>query len=345
MFRHLLQALSIVSLALAGTAVGQPPPDYGFTWRTVGAPGNRPANEQEAPRLYPPFSTPALAVGAVGYSYRITQTEVTAGAWLQFLNAYWPYYDGFYGASALTSVWIVPLSTVPGQNPNFQLDPANVNKPVSVSWRNAARYVNWLNSNQGTAREAFETGAYDTSTFTQNADGTYNDQPTHTPSARYWIPTLDESAKALYYDPNKYGLGLEGYWLFPTSSDTPPIPGFPGQGGQTSAGIPFGSGPYLDVGSYQSIVSPWGLLDGSGSVSEWTELFSSARERVYRGTSQFGSDPALYDRLDVLLQRDPLAGGVAFRLAGAVPCPSGALLFLASAATVATRRRTCCSDR
>jgi hypothetical protein len=40
--------------------------------------------------------------------------------------------------------------------------------------------------------------------------------------ARYWIPTENEWYKAAYYDPAKGGVGVPGYWNYPTRSDTVP---------------------------------------------------------------------------------------------------------------------------
>jgi formylglycine-generating enzyme required for sulfatase activity len=46
--------------------------------------------------------------------------------------------------------------------------------------------------------------------------------PAKTAIARYWIPTENEWYKAAYYDPAKGGVGVPGYWAYPTRSDTMP---------------------------------------------------------------------------------------------------------------------------
>lgn len=43
-------------------------------------------------------------------------------------------------------------------------------------------------------------------------------------TARYWVSTENEWYKAAYYDPNKNGVGVPGYWNYPTRSDTVPTP-------------------------------------------------------------------------------------------------------------------------
>src|ERR1051326_2366093 len=177
----------------------RPPPDYGFDWAIVGAAGNRAAKETEAPGFFPPLTTPAQLVGAVDHNFRITRTEVTASQWLEFVNAYWPYYQGSYTNPELTGRWILPSQLPPpGEDPHFYVVPGATNHPTDTSWRMAARYVNWLTNGKVSAPWAFETGAYDTSTFTQNPDHTINDQPAHSPGATFWIPTLDEWTKAMY---------------------------------------------------------------------------------------------------------------------------------------------------
>lgn len=342
----MLRILCILATATgsATLCVAQPVPDYDFQWRTIGAPGNRPANQTEAPQLYPPYSIPAFPVGAVGYEYRMARTEVTAGQLLEFLNAYWPHFNGFYNDVSLTGAWIRASSTVPGQNPGYHLIiPGSENYGTDISWRNAARYCNWLTNNKATTAAAFESGAYDASTFTQNSDGTLNDQLAHSPGALFWISTLDEWTKSMYFAPDRYGPGQEGYWYYPTSSDTAPFPGPPGSGfGQTSYGLPFL--PHYPVGSYGSVQSPWGLLDGSGGVSEYTEFADDPgrRSRVTKGTGQGFSTAA--DWLDSLGADSPILGDSGVRLASAVPSPSTVmpmvLLFI-----LPSRRRRCDSFR
>jgi formylglycine-generating enzyme required for sulfatase activity len=136
--------LAAAAVAPAGAAA-QPVPDYDFQWRVIGAPGNRPASQDEAPHFYPPFSDPPSLVGSVNYEYRMSRTEVTAAQWLEFLNAYWPHYTGGNtNDPAYTSFLISRTNTTPGQNPNYQIVPGYENMAVDISWRYAARYCNWL---------------------------------------------------------------------------------------------------------------------------------------------------------------------------------------------------------
>jgi hypothetical protein len=315
------------------------PPDYDFSWATIGAPGNRAVTQEEGPGLFPPYQPAPLSVGAVNYEFRMTTTEVRVSQWLDFLNAYWPYASNA-ADPRLRGRWIGITDPTPGHNPGYFIQPDAANFPADVTWQNAARYTNWLNNGKGTTAAAFANGAYDTSTFTQNPDGSWNDQPEHNPGARFWIPTLSEWTKGMYYDPNKNGPGQEGYYRYETSSDEPPIPGWPWEGGQTSAGLELFSGPYLDVASYPWVTSPWGLLDGSGSQREWTEWMSSdQRRRGIKGTQQFQDLPEAFDAVDYFGGGDPSLFSFGLRVASTVPAPPVSLLIFVGSIVLFQRRR------
>ena len=77
--------------AAGGIAAGQPPPDYGFEWRTIGAVGNAAASPTDFPGLAQGGWGP---IGRVDHTFRMARTEVTVGQYLEFVNAYAPYYAG-----------------------------------------------------------------------------------------------------------------------------------------------------------------------------------------------------------------------------------------------------------
>jgi len=102
--------------------------------------------------------------------------------------------------------------------------PGNEMIPVGdISWRMAAIYANWLHNDKSTARSAFLNGAYDVSTFGYINGDVATDQAAHHPSARYWIPTLDEMIKASHHDLSKPNLDgtTGGYWLYSNGSNQP----------------------------------------------------------------------------------------------------------------------------
>jgi hypothetical protein len=332
-----------VAMVLSAAALGQsqPPPNYDFQWATIGNPGNRGATQAEAPYFYPPINTPAIVAGGVDYEFRMSRNEVTVGQWLQFLNAYWPYNQTWSpDALQLTGLWIYPTNSAPGQNPGYAIVPGAANRPILTTWRLAAVYTNWLCNGQGTSAAAFASGAYDTSTFTANPDGSYNDQRTHSPGATFWIPTVSEWTKAMHYDPNKNGPGQGGYWTYPIGRDTPPISGWPEDGGETSAGLDLGSNRWLDVESYPNIQSTYGLWDGSGSASEWTEYASpDGVIRCTRGTGQFYALPEYFDRLDILGSELANVSLEGFHVASAVPAPPTILVAALALAPLRRVRR------
>jgi hypothetical protein len=164
------------------------------------------------------------------------------------------------------------------------------------------------------------------------------------PGARYWIPNLDEWTKAVYFDPNRYGEGQPGYWMYPHRSDSPPQLGLPSEGGQTSAQLGNRS---PESAAYTNIQTPWGLWDASGGASEWLEdkfsMPGRPSERDYKGSSSFRA----YDMGQRYLDQAYFSGStgvdirIGMRLARQVPGPGpgGAVLLVSVGVLSATRRR------
>jgi formylglycine-generating enzyme required for sulfatase activity len=320
-------------------AAAQTPPDYGYRWSTIGNPGNRAATSDEL------LGSPEQGVGAVSSSYRMATTEVTVGQWFEFVRAYSMFYEGPARNAEFTGTFIRAANDDPNSPEDWRIvDTRYLNEPTTMGWRYAARYANWLHNGKGTARESFESGAYDTSTFGTNPDGTFTDQVSRSPGARFWIPSKEEWDKAMYDDPHRYGTGEEGYWFYPTmdANETPPISGYPGEGGESNASIQNDDGRVINVGSYPGTTSRWGMLDGSGGVSEWTESAvgypgRGPEDRSPRGTAR-GDESLSHDWLPVTLTSRPdWYLGLGLRLAS-VPSPATALVPVALWATSPTRR-------
>ncbi len=347
--------LAAPSVALAGSNPGTPP-NYGHDFVTVGAPGNRAALESE--RAYGAAFAGFANLGAVNHQYRIARTEMTATQWLPFVEAFTTHWDAM-GRNRNDSYFSSEIIDVANLNPNsppgWHILPGAENRAITTGWRMAAYYCNWLHNgrpqgdwNNPVPWEVFASGAYDASTFTQNPDLSFNDQITHSPDAKYWIPSLDEWTKAAHYDPNCYGPGQEGYWTMMAGRNTPLTSGLPNAGGETSAGtnFPVGFDPrLLPVGSYDGIMSPWGLLDTSGGVSEWTETPRQGkpgvlRSRIARGSRAF--DGGAYVETDfvdyVFGGGSPALSRQGFRIASAVPGPGGVCM-AALVGGLAIRRR------
>ncbi len=310
--------LLVCSMAagIVGAASAQPVPDYGFSWQTIGAPGNRATLPSETLGA-------DWQLGRVNRTYRMASTEVAAEQWLEFVDGYSPYWNGDPTSWELTSEWI-------RLGPDgYEVIPGADRYAIETSFLNAARFANWLHNEKQPGEWAFETGVYDMSSFSgPNPDGTWNGQADPAPGSKFWIPTRDQWVKASHYDPDRYGPGLEGYWPFSSGREDPYLSGLPWEGGETSAGhgVPQSVGA-LDVGSYPNSTGLWGLFDTSGGVQEWTtSVVGDSGHRWVMGSRLSGSQA--FDRLDFADVLWPTAlQGV--RLAS-VPSPSSLAVFFAT---------------
>ena len=145
-----------------------------------------------------------------------------------------------------------------------------VDKPATgVSWNEAARFVNWLNTSQGfQAAYNFTTdGVNDnialwssTDAWQLGGENLYRHKDAH-----YWLPSMDEWYKAAYYNPNT---GVYGDYPSLTGS----VPAAVSSGtadntavfNQTSAQ---GSADITQAGG----LSPFGIMGLGGNVYEWEE--------------------------------------------------------------------------
>ncbi len=324
-----LLLIVLLVCGMGSSALADPPPSYGLDFVTVGAPGNRATLPEETPMM-----TGFRPMGAVAYEFRITRTEISVGRWFEFVRAYAPYYTGSPFTHEFTSDWIN------WNGSEYVLAPGAEGMGANVGWRYAARYCNWLHNGKRPEQEAFESGAYDTSTFVTLPGGTFGDQERRSPGAKFWIPDIDEHIKATRYDAGRYGAGLGGYWTYGHGSELPPIPGWPASGGQTSAGIypPPPNFMYPALGSYPGVESPWGLLEVSGGEREWTETASADfTSRFVMGTRAFSTFPELQDRIDFLSGGSPPRFSNGFRVAS-VPAPQSLLVVLLAPVALWRRR-------
>ena len=344
--RVTLTVAAATILSVAASAGAGVPPNYSWNFATITHPGNRLPTLAE----YGANVLPRVEFGRVDYTYRIATTEVTGRQWHEFVQAYAPFVDpnfvefrGFNGAASEF------LGYDNNGTPVYRLNDLRADVAATeISWRFAARFVNWLHNGKPTGqtvtRDAFERGAYDTSTFfTDPKTGVFTDQRRRSDGARFWIPSVDEWVKAAYFDPNRYGPGQAGYWRYPISQNTPPTPGLPGQpGAQSAAGL--GTPPQLiNSGSYPDVRSPWGLLDTSGGALEWCEDANpfGATTRLLRGSWDFAGGLSgfeqLYDTLSWPPNEPLLYAGL--RIASAVPAPGPAIVLFAGGGAIFYRRR------
>ncbi|MGA2797319.1 MAG: SUMF1/EgtB/PvdO family nonheme iron enzyme [Thermoguttaceae bacterium] len=234
-----------------------------------------------------PVSNPGF--GGVDYFYKIGKCEITAGQYTAFLNDQAGFFDpyGLYDSSMattnigsqITKNGSVYTATLPNQ-------PVNL-----VSWGDALRFCNWMQT--GTT----EFGAY---TLASHTDWTYYSSVTRNIGATYVIPTESEWYKAAYYDPNKGGNGVGGYWLYPTKSNDAPTNVYPStstnNANYVKDGYTLGVTPWTtEVGSFANSLSAYGTLDQGGNVMEWMETTVPVEQyslAVQRGGS-YGDDSSI----------------------------------------------------
>jgi formylglycine-generating enzyme len=211
--------------------------------------------------------------GSVSYTYNIGATEVTNAQYAAFLNAKAAsdplglYNDsgivggmgGLYGGITRSgSAGSYTYSTISGRE----------NHPVNfVSFWDACRFANWLHNGQSSGDT--ETGAY-----TLTAGGISANTITRNAGWQWAVTSEDEWYKAAYHQPASEGGDADNYWLYPTSSNTPP----------TFAQVNyFGNGieNTTPVGSYAA--NFYGTFDMGGNVNEWNETIVNVEFRRVRG--------------------------------------------------------------
>jgi formylglycine-generating enzyme len=245
----------------------------------------------------------------VDHTYQIGKYEVTNDQYVAFLNAVDP-----TGANAL-SLYYNGMKTDPrsgitqnsgnSNGAKYAVKDNMDRKPVGyVSVWDAARFCNWLQNGQGNGDT--EQGAYanigDYTTFARQ------------PGAKYFIPTENEWVKAGYYDPTNTIANDNGYWRYPTRSDSAPTSATAGPTGDIS-------NPGANVANYNDAASwngqtgnlttvgtagtgsasYYGTYDQAGNVYECTETL------LFTGTS-YATCGGWYSTPSGNLKRDSAMG-------------------------------------
>jgi len=268
--------------------------------------------------------------GSVAYTYNLGKHEVSR--------------DMITKANSAGSLGIT-MSYMSGYGPDANGGPGyadGVNKPATgITWYEAAKFVNWLNTSKGyQAAYKFVGGTFQTWSPTDagyNANNLFRNN-----QAKYVITSTDEWYKGAYGN-------LDGTWNdYPTGSDSRPKAVARGTDTNTAVyGQSASTGP-ADITNAGGL-SPWGTMAQGGNVWERMETAHDGRNnmadesRVVRGGSWI-LDHVSIDNLILqgwfAIPSDPSdeRDDYGFRIV-TVPEPSSLSLLALGGVVVALRRR------
>lgn len=280
---------------------------FSIDFVTIGNPGN-PADTTGSPN-------PA---GSVAYTYQLGKYEVSRDMLLKANLA---------GSLGIT---LANMSSYPGGNgPNL---PA-----TGVTWYEAARFVNWLNTSTGNAA-AYKFSGSTFQTWSSTDAGYDANNPFRNSLARYVIPTSAEWYKGAYGNPN-------GSWSnFPNGSDTAPISVSGGTNNNTAIyerDLMAGPADITNAGG----LSAYETMGQGGNVLEWTESAFDGinntwnEDREIRGGGWFHESTTVSasEQNRHAPQLDSV--DIGFRVASIVPEPSTRLLVALGLCGLLLKRR------
>jgi len=213
------------------------------------------------------------------------------------------------------------------------------NQPAGgISWVEAAKFVNWLNTSTGSQAAYKFDGSGNIQLWSSTEAGYNANNLFRNNLAKFFLPSTDEWYKAAYGSPG-------GTWYnYPTGNDVIPSRVAGGTDANTAVYNYTGSADINNAGG----LSAWGTMAQGGNVWEWNEtafdgINDTAREnRVIRGGSSF----YLYE---IGLDSSHLLSGIptglpvddwGFRVASSIPEPSSlSMLGLGGVVLVLGRRR------
>jgi formylglycine-generating enzyme required for sulfatase activity len=298
-------------------------------WVTVGTPGN--VADTRYMNCGPSRASPC---GAVATPYKIGKYEVTNAQYAEFLNSVAATDTNALYNTSMDSDATFGGITRSGSSRiySYSVKSGFASKPVTwVSFRDAARYSNWLQNGQPTGLQTSlttEDGAYTLTPAAIAANSVLRNL-----TASVFVPSENEWYKAAYYDPIA---GL--YYDYPTGTNA--IIGCVAPVGDTGNSANCSGSVLTDVGAYALSGSPSGTFDQGGNVWEWHEQIKYGSLRGLRG-GVWGGGASFLAAGDSNVVNPALENpGVGFRVAS-IPEPSTALLVLTGLLGLAARRRRC----
>ena len=254
-------------------------------------------------------------VGSVAYTYNLGKYEVSR--------------DMIDKANAAGSLGIT-----------YSAHSSTANKPATaISWYEAAKFVNWLNTNQGFQAAYKFDGSGNFQLWSAGDVGYDANNLFRNSLAKYVITSRDEWYKGAYGN-------LNGTWnIYPTGSNGAPSHVANGTSANTAV---YGQFVPADITSAGGL-SPWGTMGQGGNAWEWMETAydginntaGEAREQrggywYYTGINGFSGDLAANNRFSSNPSGNHNADG--FRVAS-VPEPSALSLFAVGLGGLALIRR------
>ena len=289
--------------------------------------------------------------GSVAETFLVGKYEITNAQWIEFLAAKAALGDpyGLYntemvgdyagiargGSGIAADPYVYSLK---GNDANWNDRPVNY-----VSFWDAARFCNWMHNGQGDGDT--ETGAYTLNGY----NGSEGHSIVRNTGAKWFIPSENEWYKAAYH---KNDGATGNYWDYPTESDSQPgrdvseatNPG--NNANYTGDPLPIDSPYYLtSAGEFELSASPYGTFDQGGNVTEWTDtgvlLGGNRHRRFFRGGAYGDHVSSLYSATQINTAPNYECAALGFRVASAVPEPSGLVLLVMAGVAVAIiwRRR------
>ena len=265
--------------------------------------------------------------GAVGYEYGLGKFEVSR----DMIDKYNLNFGN--GNSLSITLYDLEGDGVVGGN--------GANKPATgVSWNEAARFVNWLNVNQGFAKAykfADGSAVNDNIQLWQSGEAGYDVNNKYRNSlAKYFLPSYNEWYKAAYYNPNN-----STYYNFANGSDTRPTAVTGGTDPNTAVYTQSGEASPTDPADVDQAggLSPYGVMGLGGNAREWEESSfdvtsgnynnSGSSSRGGRGGSWYSSSSSLSSSSRIEVDPSGESDNIGFRVASlssdappAVPEPS-----------------------
>ncbi len=292
----LLVALFLCASVSFADTFGSGANSFSIEFVKVGNPGN------------PPDANPNPA-GSVAYEYRIGTYEISE----QMIDK----------ANAESALAGSPLNiTKDTRGPGY---PA-----TNITWYEAARFVNWLNTSTGSAAAYKFDDSGNFQLWTPSDPGYDASNLYRNGLAKYFLPSVHEWHKAAYYNPS-----TGTYFTYPTgSNNTPDGINFPGDPNFDAVFYDGATNGSPNVVTSVGLLSPYSTVGQGGNVREWLETQgnwrndSTAEQHIIAGGGWGDSASVLANWNSTTAALNDQTIVLGFRIGSTIPEPHIAQLLL-----------------